>query len=310
MLRRMGVSAEESDQIAIDHHQAELSDADKRLLDFAVKLTSRPSEFHSEDVELLRQHGFSEAHIMEAAAATALNSFFNTLQMGLGTTPDFETNRVFGPEDAHPFRAADRLTNEAQADPDSELVARVQRGDLDAFEELVARHSRRVYRTLMGILSNIEEAQDAVQDTFLKAFQHIGDFQGRSKFSTWVLTIASNTGLQRLRERRPIESLDEVPSEEGGDFRPRQVRAWVEDPEQLCSQAERRRLVESAVMQLPPKYRMVLVLRDMEQLSGLEVAAALGLGVPAMKARLFRARMMLREALAPYFASSARRMGQ
>ncbi len=310
MLRRMGVSAEESDQIAIDHHQAELSDADKGLLDFALKLTSRPSEFHSEDIELLRQQGFSEERIMEAAAATALNNFFNTLQMGLGTTPDFKTNRVFGPEDAHLFPAEDRLTSKAQADPDAELVASVQRGDLDAFEELVARHTRRVYRTLMGILGNIEEAQDAVQDTFLKAFQHIGDFQGRSKFSTWVLTIASNTGLQRLRERRPMESLDEAPSEEDGDFHPRQVRAWVEDPEELCSQAERRSLVESAMMQLPPKYRIVLMLRDIDQLSGLEVAEALGIGMPAMKARLFRARLMLREALTPHFVTTAKRMGQ
>ncbi len=310
MLRRMGVSTEESDQIAIDHHQAELSDADKRLLDFALKLTSRPSEFHSEDVEVLRRHGFSEEQIMEAAAATALNNFFNTLQMGLGTTPDFETNRVFGPEDAHLSSTAERLTSKPQADPDAELVARVQRGDLDAFDELVTRHSRRVYRTLMGILANTDEAQDAMQDTFLKAFRHIGDFQGRSKFSTWVLTIASNTGVQYLRERRHVESLDEVPSEEGQDFRPRQVRAWVEDPEELCSQAERRNLVESAMLQLPPKYRIVLVLRDIEQLSGLEVAEALGLGVPAMKARLLRARLMLREALAPHFASTTKRMGQ
>jgi RNA polymerase sigma-70 factor (ECF subfamily) len=149
-----------------------------------------------------------------------------------------------------------------------------------------------------------------MQDTFLKVFQHIGDFQGRSKFSTWVVTIASNTGVQRLRERRRVESLDEAPGEEETDFRPRQVRAWVEDPEGLCSKAERRSLVESAMMQLPPKYRIVLMLRDIEQLSGLEVAEALGLGMPAMKARLFRARLMLREALAPHFVTVVKRMGR
>ncbi len=310
MLRAMGISTEESDQIAVDHHQAEISESDKRLLDFSLKLTTRPSEFRGEDIEVLRRQGFSEEHITEAVAATALNNFFNTLQMGLGTTPDFETRRVFGPKDAHPSTTADRPTGGAQADPDAELVARVQHGDVDAFEELVTRHSRRVYRTLMGILANIEEAQDAMQDTFLKAFQHIGEFQGRSKFSTWLVTIANNTGVQRLRERRRVESLDEIPSEEDTDFRPRHVRAWTEDPEQLCSQAERRSLVESAMMQLPPKYRIVLVLRDIEQLSGLEVAAALSLGMPAMKARLFRARLMLREALAPHFVSSTKRMGQ
>jgi len=309
MLRVMGVSTEESDQIAVDHHQAELSEANKRLLDFALKLTARASEFDCEDVEMLRRHGFSEEHILEAVAATALNNFFNTLQMGLGTTPDFETRRVFGPEDAYLSPAVDRPTEGAQVDPDAELVARVQTGDLDAFEELVARHSRRVYRTLMGILGNIEEAQDAMQDTFLKAFQHIGGFQGRSKFSTWVVTIASNTGVQRLRERRHLESLDDIPSEADAEFRPRQVRAWTEDPEQLCSLAERRELVERELMKLPVKYRVVLVLRDIEQLSGVETATTLGLGMPAMKARLFRARLMLREALAPHFASSAKRMG-
>ena len=310
MLRRMGVSTAESDQIAVDHHQADLSDANKSLLDFVLKLTARPSEFEAEDVELLRQQGFSERHILEAVAAAALNNFFNTLQMGLGATPDFEARHVFRPPGVHLSPTAERLTTRAQTDPDAELVARVQRGDLDAFEEIVARHGRRVYRTLLGILANVEEAKDAMQDTFLKVFQHIGDFEGRSKFSTWVVTIASNTGVQRLRERRHVESLDDVPSEEETDFRPRQVRAWVEDPEELCSKAERRSLVESAMLQLPPKYRIVLVLRDIEQLSGLEVAEALGLGIPAMKARLFRARLMLREALAPHFVTPAKRMGQ
>jgi RNA polymerase sigma-70 factor, ECF subfamily len=121
------------------------------------------------------------------------------------------------------------------------------------------------------------------------------------------VTIASNTGVQRLRERRQVESLDDIASETDPEFRPRQVRAWEEDPEQLCSKAERRGLVESAMMHLPAKYRLVLMLRDIEQLSGQEVAAALGLGIPAMKARLFRARLMLREALAPHFDTNSKR---
>ena len=149
-----------------------------------------------------------------------------------------------------------------------------------------------------------------MQDTFLKAFQHIGAFQGRSKFSTWLITIAHNTGVQRLRERRHVESLDDVPSEADAEFRPRQIRAWAEDPEQLCSQAERRELVERELMKLPVKYRVVLVLRDIEQLSGQETAEALGLGIAAMKARLLRARLMLREALASHFISSSKRTGQ
>ncbi|HTX33987.1 MAG TPA: peroxidase-related enzyme [Bryobacteraceae bacterium] len=310
MLRRMGVSKEEAGQIAADHHQAEIAEADKRLLDFALKLTERAREFGREDIELLRRHGFSEAHILEAVATTAFNKFLNTLQMGLGVTPDFEPLRVFGPPETHLSHGADRPTMGVQGDPDVELVAKVQGGDLNSFEELVTRHSRRVYRTLVGIIGDGAEAQDAMQDTFLKAFQHIGKFQGHSKFSTWLVTIAHNTGVQRLRERRPTESLDELTSDSDGDFAPRQVRSWVEDPEQLCSRSQSRALVESALMRLPPKYRVVLVLRDIEQLSGQEAAQALGLGIPAMKARLLRARLMLREALAPHFVSSVKRMGQ
>ena len=100
-------------------------------------------------------------------------------------------------------------TEGAQIDPDASLVARVQAGDLEAFEELVIRHSRRVHRTLVGIVGNVQEAQDAFQETFLKAFRYIGSFEGRSTFSRWLLSIASNTALQCLRERKPLESFDE-----------------------------------------------------------------------------------------------------
>jgi RNA polymerase sigma-70 factor (ECF subfamily) len=300
MLRGMGVSMEESDQIAIDHHQADLSAANKGLLDFALKLTVRPSEFHSDDIDSLRRHGFSEKHILEAVVTTGLNNFFNTLQMGLGTNPDVEPIRVFGLKEAHLLVNREGLTEGALVDPDSELVARVRYGDLDAFEELVIAHSRRVYRTLISVIGNVQEAQDAMQDTFLKAFEHIGDFQGRSKFSTWLTSIASNTALQRLRDRRRLEGLDDAGDE--AELRLRRARAWDADPEQLYSQAERRRLVESALMKIPSKYRVVLVLRDIEQLSTEEAATALGLGIPGLKARLFRARMMLREALSPHFA--------
>jgi RNA polymerase sigma-70 factor, ECF subfamily len=300
MLRGMGVSLEESDQIAIDHHHADLSRANKALLDFALKLTVRPLEFHSNDTDNLRRHGFFEKQILEAIVTTGINNFLNTLQMGLGTTPDVEPVRVFGLKEAHLPVDREGLAEGAPVDPDAELVVRVQKGDLNAFEELAISHSRRVYRTLISIIGNVQEAQDAMQDSFLKAFEHIGDFQGRSKFSTWLTSIASNTALQRLRERRRLEGLDDAGDE--AECRLRQVRAWDADPEQLYSQAERRRLVESALMKIPSKYRVVLVLRDLEQLSTEEAAAALGLAIPGLKARLFRARMMLREALSPHFA--------
>ena len=233
------------------------------------------------------------------------------LQVGLGSTPDFgarwsckPAELKTGAKKAHLSASDQRHTDIIRPlDPDGECVARVQRGDLDAFEELMNRHSQRVYRTLVGILGNQDDARDAMQDTFLKVFQHLARFEGRSKFSTWLVSIATNTGIQRLRERRPMESLDENGFDEEG-FRPRQVQAWTDDPEQLYSEAEMRSLIESGLMKLPAKYRVVVMLRDIEQLSAEDAAMILGLGIPALKARLLRGRLMLREALAPRFISS------
>jgi RNA polymerase sigma-70 factor (ECF subfamily) len=162
----------------------------------------------------------------------------------------------------------------------------------------VRRHSRRIYRTLRGILGSPEEAEDAMQDAFLKAFEHLAEFKGRSKFSTWLVRIAINTGLQRLRGRQNVESLDEQEEE----FRPRRIQAWQDDPEKSYSKEELRRLIEKEVMKLPPKYRVALMLRDLEELTTEEAANALGLTIPGLKARLLRGRLMLRESLVPYFS--------
>jgi RNA polymerase sigma-70 factor (ECF subfamily) len=254
------------------------------------------------DLDELRGQGLTEAQLLEAVVTTAFAGFFDVLQTGLGAGSDFAG--TISAKKAHLSAGPDRHTDVTiSVDPDAEYVARVQSGDLDAFEELMARHNQRVYRTLVGILGNPDEARDALQDTFLKVFQHLARFEGRSKFSTWLVSIATNTGIQRLRERRPMESLDEAGSDEEG-FRPRQVQAWTDDPEQLYSQAEMRSLIENGVMKLPVKYRMVLMLRDIEQLPIEEAAAALGLGIPAIKARLLRGRLMLRESLAPHFIPS------
>jgi RNA polymerase sigma-70 factor (ECF subfamily) len=210
-----------------------------------------------------------------------------------------------GTKIVNPEQADSRLSQKSvPTDPDGELVARIQGGDVDAFEEIVERHSRRVYRTLIGVLGNADEARDGMQDTFLKAFQHISDFEGRSKFSTWLVSIASNTGIQRLRERCPEQSLEQEDSDE--PFRPKELRAWSDDPEQLYAKSELKALVEEGVMKLPAKYRVVLMLKDIEQISIEEVGGALGLGTAAVKSRVLRGRMMLREALAPHFAKSAK----
>jgi len=307
-LRTLGISPDDADKIAVEHRQAGLGAADTALLDFTLKLVQEPLEFGSEDFVTLRRHGFTDEQILEALVITSFANFLNTLQFGVGAKADFPPRHVFAPVStkvANLSVAEPRLTEgSVTSDPDAEAVARVQGGEVDAFEDLINRHSRRVYRTLVGILGNPEEACDAMQDTFLKAFQHLGSFQGRSKFSTWLVSIASNTGLQLLRERKRVQSLDDDVDTDGG-FRPQQIRAWSDDPEQSYSKTEVRSLVEDHVMKLPAKYRVVVMLRDIEQLSIEETAAALGLGIPALKSRHLRGRMMLREALTPHFAATA-----
>jgi RNA polymerase sigma-70 factor (ECF subfamily) len=189
-------------------------------------------------------------------------------------------------------------------DSDAHLVDKARRGDTAAFEDLVRRHHRRVYRTLMGITGHHEDAEDGSQNAFLKAFEHIGDFEGASRFSTWLTRIAINEGVERLRRRKDMESLD-VPAVAGADeeepFRPGDLQAWTDDPEQLYSRAEMRVRVEKELARLPAKYRLAVILRDLEHLSTDEAAAAMELGQATFKTRLARARLMLREALAPHF---------
>jgi RNA polymerase sigma-70 factor (ECF subfamily) len=313
MLRGLGISPEEGDQIAVDHHQSHISEADKTLLDFALKLGVRTPEFCREDIDRLRVLGFTEEQILESVVMTALTNFLNTLQMGLGTMPDFEPPLVLGQNKVHlPAPAipliehgfVTRSLTEVQ-DPDARLVAAAQGGKLEAFEVLVRRHSQLIYRALVAILGDPVEAQDAMQDALLSAFKHIAGFQGRSKFSTWLVSIARNTAFQRLRGRKEVESLDGGEYEEDREFRPRQVRAWEDNPEQCYSKSEIRQLVERGILGLPANYRAVVMLRDIEQLSTDEVSRQLGLSVPAVKVRLLRGRLMLREWLSPHFTTRA-----
>lgn len=185
------------------------------------------------------------------------------------------------------------------------LVARARAGDVTAFDALILLVGGRVYRTLLAITGNSADAEDAAQNTFLKAFRHLGEFQSGARFSTWIIRIAINEGVDALRRRRPDRSLDE-PDEDLNRFRPRQIRAWYDNPEEEYSRSEIVRLVEQEVLKLPDLYRVALILRDLEQLPTEEAAKALGLQVPALKARLLRGRLMLREALAPHFGRWSR----
>jgi RNA polymerase sigma-70 factor, ECF subfamily len=294
-------SLEESDQIVEDHRHSRISAADKALLDETRRLAALPIRSDRQfESERLREQGFNEPQIIEAVAVSGLVNFLNTLQAGVGAGPDFPPRKVFGRKDLYPFSDQARPISDANPsdDPDAALVTRVQNGEIDVFEELVRRHSRRVFGTLAGLVENRDDIRDAVQEVFLKAFQHIGTFQGRSKFSTWLTSIAINTGTELLRQRKPMEPLEE---EDDEGFRPRQIQSWADNPEQLVAASQRSELVREGVLRLPQKYRVAVLLRDINQLSAEEAAAALGLGIPALKARLLRGRLMLRESLAPYF---------
>jgi RNA polymerase sigma-70 factor, ECF subfamily len=301
-LNILGVALEESDRIVADHRHSGISGTDRTLLDETLKLAILPVRSSQRfETERLRTQGFTERQIVEAVVVSGLANFLNTLQAGVGATADFPPRKVFGPKDLYLFSDRSRPISDATfpEDPDSALVARVREGNIDVFEELVRRHSRRIFGTLAGLVGNIEDARDATQEVFLKAFENIGRFQGRSKFSTWLTSIAINTGTDFLRQRKPSESLEETQDDEG--FRPRQVQKWSDDPERLVATSQMNELVREAVLRLPEKYRIAVLLRDINQLSTEEAAEVLELSVPALKARVLRGRLMLRESLAPHF---------
>lgn len=186
--------------------------------------------------------------------------------------------------------------------PDVALVARARQGDVQAFEKLVKQYDRQVFRIAQHITQNREDAEDVVQDAFLKAYEKLDQFQGNSKFYTWLVRIAVNESLMRLRRRRTgkMVSIDEdVETEEGS--MPRDLADWSPDPEQLYGQSELADILRKTIQGLPPGFRIVFVLRDVEGLSTEETAETLGLSVPAVKSRLLRARLQLRERLSRYF---------
>ena len=191
------------------------------------------------------------------------------------------------------------------------LVQAAKKGDLEAFSDLVKRYDRNVFRIAQHITHNEEDAQDVVQEAFLKAYQNLDQFQGNSKFYTWLVRIAVNEALMKLRRRRTDRtvSIDEdVETEEG--TMPREVADWSPNPEQLYGQSELSDILKKTIQGLPPGFRTVFVLRDVEGLSTEETAEMLGLSIPAVKSRLLRARLQLRERLAKYFKSKRGGDGQ
>jgi RNA polymerase sigma-70 factor, ECF subfamily len=194
-----------------------------------------------------------------------------------------------------------RLPSTVARDDEHLLVAAAQAGDAAAFEELVSRYEGKIFRLTRNITGNHEEAEDAMQDAFLKAYAHLQDFHGNSRFYTWLVRIAANEALMRLRKRRPNQfSLDE-PIEGETDLFPRELEDWGPTPEQKYAQSEMQGIVSDMIDRLEPEFRIVLLLRDFEELSTQETADALGISISAVKSRLLRARLKLREKLNHHF---------
>jgi RNA polymerase sigma-70 factor (ECF subfamily) len=185
---------------------------------------------------------------------------------------------------------------------ESALVETARQGDPRAFSELMRRYEAKIFRLAQHITQNREDAEDVLQEAFLKAYEHLDQFQGNSKFYTWIVRIAVNQALMKLRKRKSDRSvsLDEG-IDTGEDTVVREIAAWDPDPEQRYSQDELGEILDAAVQSLAPPYRTVFVLRDIEELSTEETAEALDLTVPAVKSRLLRARLQLREKLTRFF---------
>jgi RNA polymerase sigma-70 factor (ECF subfamily) len=193
------------------------------------------------------------------------------------------------------------VSSQASAD-ETTLVAQSREGDTAAFGELVRRYEGKIFRLAQHVTQNREDAEDVLQETFMKAYEHLDQFQGNSKFYTWIVRIAVNQALMKLRRRKTDKSvsLDET-IDTGEDTMVREIAAWDEDPEQRFSRDELGGILDTAVQSLEPPNRSVFTLRDIDELSTEETAEALGLSVPAVKSRLLRARLQLREKLTRYF---------
>ena len=184
-----------------------------------------------------------------------------------------------------------------------DLISRVCEGDHEAFHGLVRPYERAIYLAAKSILQNEADAEEAAQEAVLKAFTHIRSFRGESKFSTWLIQITINEARMKLRKdhRHLYDSLDEPKTSEEGDYWPLDFADWREIPSEALEREELRGALNRALDSLSAKYREVIICRDIQQLSIEETAQVLGISESNVKTRLLRARLQMRDALAPGF---------
>src|SRR5215510_990582 len=199
--------------------------------------------------------------------------------------------------------SASSLQNKTARPPEDEiaLIERVCAGEKQLFYELICPYERSVYIAAYSVLQNEADAEDAAQEAFLKAFDHLSSFRRESKFSTWLIQIAVNEArMKRRKDRKSLyDSIDQTEMDEQGDYFPKDFSDWGEIPSEALQRRELRYALQKAIASLDPKYREVFVMRDIQNLSIAETAAALGLTEASVKTRLLRARLQMRDALAP-----------
>lgn len=177
--------------------------------------------------------------------------------------------------------------------PDEDIVARVVAGDRASFEVLMRRHNRRVYRAARSILRSEADAEDAMQEANVTAYQHLRELDGRSKIGAWLVRIAVNVALQRLRRTRIAAGVEDADLEEAT-----MANGRLRSPEESASDVEVRAVLEETIDALPPAFRAVFVLRAVEEMTGPETAEALGIPEDTVRTRLHRARALLRDEVA------------
>jgi RNA polymerase sigma-70 factor, ECF subfamily len=197
------------------------------------------------------------------------------------------------------------LTNPAEQFNEEMLIQRIRGGEHDLFYELIRPYERRLYAAAFAILRNEADAEDAVQEAVLKALKHIRQFRAEARFSTWLIQITVNEA--RMRKRKEYAHITEAITDHQdneGNYTPRDFADWREIPSEALERKEVRELLAEALARLGHKYREVFLLRDMQHLSIEETAKALGISTASVKTRLLRARLMLRDILAPGLAGS------
>jgi RNA polymerase sigma-70 factor (ECF subfamily) len=197
------------------------------------------------------------------------------------------------------------------ADEDAELVKRAKAGDYPAFERLVSKYERPIYTLVRRIVSNAQDAEDVVQESFASVVEHLANFREESSFYTWLSRIASNHALKLIRKRRGLRTvpLDEKTARDDHALpRPEFIAPWAKDPWEAEKEPSVRALIEAALGELDEKYRLAFVLRDLQGLSTVAAAHALGISEGNLKVRLLRARLQLRERLTRALGRAAARV--